>query len=441
MQKTVFNFTIKNINDLPMPERGKRSYYRDAKVDGLELMLTDKGAKSFNLYRKVRGRPMRIKLGSFPDMSIEKARGKASEMNGQIADGKSPADDRRKIRAEITFAEMFTLYMERYSKLQKRSWKFDEREVNKFLPHWFSRKLSAISKQDVQALHEKMGQENGLYAANRLLERIRAIYNKAILWGWEGKNPAAGIPKFKEKSRERFLQPQELPYFFSALAAEPNEVARDYLYISLLTGVRKSNVLEMSWDQIHFERAEWRIPRTKNDDPLTVALSAPALEILRNRKKESQVEWVFPSNSSDTGYFKDPKRAWGRLLKRAEIYQLIDIIAVELKWSESDVLCAKQSAEINLSESAESYRQQAKQLNLDTHHIGLPDLRIHDLRRSLGSWQMATGASLGVIGKSLGHKSVQATAVYARLNLDPVRSSVERATDAMLAAAGFSPKG
>lgn len=54
---------------------------------------------------------------------------------------------------------------------------------------------------------------------------------------------------------------------------------------------------------------------------------------------------------------------------------------------------------------------------------------------------MATGASLGVIGKSLGHKSVQATAVYARLNLDPVRSSVERATDAMLAAAGISPKG
>ena len=39
-----------------------------------------------------------------------------------------------------------------------------------------------------------------------------------------------------------------------------------------------------------------------------------------------------------------------------------------------------------------------------------------------------------MIGKSLGHKSQQATQIYARLNLDPVRESVERATQAMMAA-------
>ena len=62
------------------------------------------------------------------------------------------------------------------------------------------------------------------------------------------------------------------------------------------------------------------------------------------------------------------------------------------------------------------------------------DLRIHDLRRTLGSWQAATGASLPIIGKSLGHKSLAATQIYARLNLDPVRASVSKATDAMLLA-------
>lgn len=57
------------------------------------------------------------------------------------------------------------------------------------------------------------------------------------------------------------------------------------------------------------------------------------------------------------------------------------------------------------------------------------------LRRTLGSWQTRAGASLSVIGKSLGHKSQQATAIYARLDLDPLRTSVEQATAAMVEAA------
>ncbi len=68
---------------------------------------------------------------------------------------------------------------------------------------------------------------------------------------------------------------------------------------------------------------------------------------------------------------------------------------------------------------------------------GLDDLCIHDLRRTLGSWQAKTGASLAIIGKSLNHKSTQTTAIHARLDLDPVRQSVNTATSAMLKAAGL----
>ena len=70
---------------------------------------------------------------------------------------------------------------------------------------------------------------------------------------------------------------------------------------------------------------------------------------------------------------------------------------------------------------------------------GLQDVRIHDLRRTLGSWQARNGASLLLIGKSLGHKTPQATAIYARLDLDPVRASVSAAASAMLAAGGKKP--
>jgi integrase len=69
---------------------------------------------------------------------------------------------------------------------------------------------------------------------------------------------------------------------------------------------------------------------------------------------------------------------------------------------------------------------------------GIKNLRIHDLRRSLGSWQAATGANLSVIGKTLAHKNVSTTAIYARLNIDPIRESMNKATDAILNAAGVN---
>jgi hypothetical protein len=56
--------------------------------------------------------------------------------------------------------------------------------------------------------------------------------------------------------------------------------------------------------------------------------------------------------------------------------------------------------------------------------------------RTLGSWQATTGASLPIIGKTLQHKIVSTTAIYARLNLDPVREAMQKATNAMRAAGG-----
>lgn len=77
-------------------------------------------------------------------------------------------------------------------------------------------------------------------------------------------------------------------------------------------------------------------------------------------------------------------------------------------------------------------------MKLQTEGLRIEDLRIHDLRRTLGSWQARTGASLTIIGKSLNHKSIQSTAVYARLDTDPVRQSVNTATAAIMEAAGIA---
>lgn len=418
-----FNFTKSAILKLPKPEKGMVTY-KDKKEKGLSLYITASGAITFFVRKRINGRDERIKLGAFPELSVENARKKALQAKAAVASGKNPNHQRNKMRNEINFHQLFEQYMERYSKKDKKSWQYDEREVNKFLSHWFKRKISTITKFEIQNLHEKVRDENGLYQANRILERIRAIFNKAIEWGWDGKNPAQGIKKFPEKSRDRFIQPDEMPCLFLAIEEESSEVARDYIWLSLFTGARKSNVLAMRWDQINWERSEWRIPDTKNNDPARIPLIDRAVEILKHRRQQTNSEWVLPSpmSSSKTGHLADPKKAWNRILKRATIYL----------WKQnskiSSIIEKEHLKETNIDRLFKGVEVSAKKQGLKLP-VGLMDIRLHDIRRTLGSYQAINGASLSIIGKSLGHKSQQATQIYARLNLDSARASMERATD------------
>ena len=68
-------------------------------------------------------------------------------------------------------------------------------------------------------------------------------------------NPVRGIKRNREKSRDRFLQSDELPRFFHALAEEENQTMRDYFLLSLLTGARRANMLSMQWADVNLERA------------------------------------------------------------------------------------------------------------------------------------------------------------------------------------------
>ena len=372
------NLTKAIIDNLEPASKGKRYQIYDVTVPKLLIRVTDKGTKSFMVIKRTAIEPIKVTIGHYPDVSIQQARTQALVILNEIADGKNPNEKKRKFRQEMTLKELFDMFMERYSKRLKKSWKYDEREIPKHLGCWFNRKISTITKPQIQKLHEKISIENGIYQANRTLERLKSMYNRAIEWGWEGSNPCNGIKKNKEVKRDRFLRPDELPRFFKALQEEQNEVARNYIWMLLLTGARKTNVLAMRWDEIDFELQMWRIPDTKNGEPVNIPLTSLAMQLLKSINHES--EWVFPSSSSQYGHLQDPKKAWKRILTQAEI----------------------------------------------------ENLRIHDIRRTLGSYQAITGASLHIIGKSLGHKSSISTQIYARLTNDPVRASMETATNKML---------
>ena len=169
--------------------------------------------------------------------------------------------------------------MERHAKLHKKSWKNDEDQYRLYLSSWDKKKISSVKRSDIEALHAKVGKEYGTYASNRMLSLLGVMFNKAIDWGWKDINPAQGVKKFKEISRERFLAGDELPRFFKALEEENNRTLADFFMLGILTGARKGNLLSMRWQGINFEQATWKIPETKNGSSHLVPLSPEAMYI------------------------------------------------------------------------------------------------------------------------------------------------------------------
>ncbi|TDQ93255.1 tyrosine-type recombinase/integrase [Paraburkholderia silvatlantica] len=392
--KEPLNFTKAAIEALPVPAKGAPwKYYYDTKVSGLAIGIGPSGVKTFVLYRKVNRKPERIKIGRYPDLTVDKARTMAVTLISDIAGGANPAELKRARRTEMTFGDLFDQYHKNHSVPHKKTADEDKQKFDKYLSNnkeginLASRRLSEITKAEVAQLFAKISKSHRV-TANRVLALVSSIFGKAIEWGiWNQINPCQGIRKHSEVSRDRFLQPDELPKFFEQVLAYPNVTVRDYILISLLTGARRSNVLAMNWNDVNLERAEWRIRETKNGTPQSVPLVPDAIAILEARKNSaacSDSEFVFPG-AGESGHLVEPKKAWKIILDKA----------------------------------------------------GIADLRLHDLRRTMGSWQAGTGANLSVIGRSLNHKSTQTTAIYARLWMEPVRNSMETATTAMMQAAGL----
>lgn len=379
------NFTKATLDSIPTPDKGKRVEVWDTKVAGLQIRITDKAVRTFYIRRRVQGgNPERIMLGRYPGMSVDQARKQAAEINMAISSGQNPAQAKRKGRAELTFSDLFTEYYERHALPSKRTAGEDKTKYEMYLRKPLAiKKLSTITRMHVAAIHSNITRAGHPIVANRVKSLVSSIFGWAISVGLTESNPATGIKANREHSRDRFLKADELPRFFSALDKEQNKTLKDYFMISLLTGARQANVMAMCWDDIDFDRSEWYIEKTKNGTSQTVALVPEAIIILQARKKAKDTTiFVFPGNGM-TGHIVEPKAGWKRIIDRAN----------------------------------------------------LKDVRIHDLRRTLGSWQARTGASLVVIGKSLNHKHISTTAIYSRLDINPVRESVARATSAMLATA------
>lgn len=438
--ETHIPFSKERLLALPLPEAGKRATYHDTKIQGLQLRVSPTGIKTFSVYRRMKGgQPERVTLGRFPAMTVEQARKQATAINAEIEAGANPAAVRRAIREEPTFAEMLADMLA--NKRKRDGSPITERTKKDYLDtarlHMVAianSKLSHVTRSDVKSIHAKVSKKSARQA-DKAVAIVSSVFNYAADHEhFTGTNPAGRIKKNAVVTRDRFAQAVELPHLFAAIAESS---LADFFLLSLLTGARRSNVQAMAWRDLDLDARIWRIGMTKNGTPQNVTLSPEAVAALVARKRTTGTSpFVFPGEGK-TGHLVEPKKAWAAILLRASLRRLLDHLEELGKLTAEE----RQRADKQITEApaaaSKRYRAIADALEIDPALYDLTDLRIHDLRRTLGSWQAKTGASMAIIGKSLNHKTHQATAIYARLDLDPVRQSVETATQAMLEAAGI----
>jgi integrase len=323
-------------------------------------------AETFSvLYR--RGRRRRYS-GRYPVLGLSQARTLARKALAEAVMGGDP--DARKIeerRAE-TFSDLCREYLERYAKTRKRSWREDERRIQKsLLPNLGHRPVGEIRRVEVRSVLESIANRGAGIEANRTLALVRRIFNWGISVDLVERNPCALIPRpARERMRSHVLSAPDIRALFSALEKERPWTSAA-LRLMLLTAQRGGEVLGMRWADVDFSEGCWTIPeeRSKNGLSHRVPLSPPAVALLESQRLLcGESPWVFPC-ASGRGPLAGIQKAIQRVRRRAGI-----------------------------------------------------DLRGHDLRRTAASNMASMGIPRLVIARILNHVETGVTAVYDRHSYD-----------------------
>ena len=394
------NFTTDKLTKL-QPE-ATEYMERDAGHAGLALRVRPTGAKTFCFFRHVpaTNRTERITLGKFAQkggMTIDAARKRATEVQGTVNANKSPALERSKYKDSDTLEVAFANYMTNHVRAhlaEKTGKDFQQLYDGYIVPSRLHlKKLVDIDHGDVETLHVRLGVDSK-WNANKVAGLIRAIYNHAAKHVKTPlANPIKGLKMFDTPGRERYLTVEEFPRFVAALAETP-QPWRDFFRMLMLTGVRLNNMLSARFDQFDLTHARWTIAGADHKNKKTHSMPLPqeAVEIVRRRLAAvpKGCPWLWPATGkrhSESGHITHVGEPWSDLCERAEI----------------------------------------------------TDLRRHDMRHTLASWMVMSGEGLPIVGKQLGHVSMQSTQKYAHLATEATRSALE-STLAKMAAAGTAKK-
>lgn len=337
-------------------------------------------------------------------MPPDKARTIAKKYHARVLLGEDPQQEKMDERAADRVSDLIPDFLEKHvaTKRKPKTHAQYEDVLNRIVaPSIGKLRAKDVRRADVSKMHLKW--KSTPYQANRAVAVVGSLFTWAEKEGRvpEGLNPAKGIERFEEQSRERLLSAEECMRLGDAIRlAETDglpspdgtgkrqtpigEHVAAALRLYLFTGCRVSEVLQLRWEHVDLERGMLFLPDSKTGKK-AVVLNNPAMQVLSDLTHIGV--YVIAGETAGKKNEKpraDLKKPWAAIRKHSE----------------------------------------------------LDDVRLHDLRHNFASFGAGGGLGLPVIGRLLGHKSTITTQKYAHLDNDPLRKATNTIGTSIAAAIG-----
>lgn len=248
--------------------------------------------------------------------------------------------------------------------------KADKSRIRVLSLHFGNKMLEEITTRDIEQYVLESRKARTPATCNRKLALMKHMFRKAIDWGYVNANPALSVRLLKEPpGRVRYLCETELQRLLDACSG----LLKDIVLTTLLTGMRKSELMNLAWDNVNLERREITLKRTKNNEIRTIPICLDLLPVLQRLHTErSTAHCVFSKPDGS------PYGNWRKAFENA------------------------------------------------CRNAGITDFRFHDLRHTLASYLAMAGHSAFTIQRLTGHKSIEIAQRYTHLSETYTRQAVDQ---------------
>lgn len=315
------------IDRLGLAESGKIVFYWDSEVKGYGLKVSET-KKVYIVQTKIKGNTIRLTIGTHGVITEAQARERAKKELVNIADGIDPRAEKKKEKIlEMTLSEVISSYLA-IRPLKPSTIADINRHARTTFVDWQEKSVAKITRDKVLERFKKVS-ETAPAQANQAFRILRSLLNyaRATYRDFEDmpilpENPVSVLsdakvwnyikPKSRKISVEKVGAAWNFIQSLRKLSADidTTRTHADYIAFLMLTGCRKTEATELTWDRVNLKERWWYLPDPKNKHSVTFPLSLEACRILSERPRISN--YVFPANTK-TGHIDDARRQFCRL--------------------------------------------------------------------------------------------------------------------------------
>jgi integrase len=266
--------------------------YKIADRDGMYVTVSPRGTITFRLDYRLNGRRETLTIGRYGSkdgISLLMARERCTEARKAIAEGRSPSQEKQREKRRMSEAKTFEEFTKRW--LEEARMAESTKSMRKsiidrdILPVFRNRLMAEIGPEDLRNLCAKVKARGAPATAVHVRDIVKQVFGFAACTARRRRTRGRSRPLVDRhlRAKDRALSPSEIRVMHRVLDATATlPTIRLALRLILLTLVRKSELIEATWDEVDFENAVWTIPksRMKAGKPHNVYLSQQALDIM-----------------------------------------------------------------------------------------------------------------------------------------------------------------